>query len=85
MSHTLLTMLNGNQIDSITNSDGAIARSLRTAKQPNERLDILFLSIYNRYPQSQEYVKYKKFSRSQQDITILAKGMLNSKNFLFVQ
>jgi hypothetical protein len=80
-----LTMLNGYQIERITSRTGGLATTLKQNHRENDRLDTLFLSIYNRYPTSKEYSQYKTLSRTQQDIHILAKAMLNSKNFLFVQ
>lgn len=80
-----LVMLNGQQIERITDEKGKMARQMRSARQVEQRLDVLFLSIYNKYPSKQERIDLKYVGRSRQDIKILAKAMLNSKRFLFVQ
>lgn len=80
-----LVMLNGAQVDSITNSSGKLAQLMKKARTDEQRLNALFLSIYNSYPNRDEQRTLKMFSRSRQDIKILAKSMLNSKRFLFVQ
>jgi hypothetical protein len=80
-----LIMLNGKQIERITSEKGKMANQMRSARREDQRLDVLFLSIYNKYPSKQERIDLKYVSRSRQDIKILAKAMLNSKRFLFIQ
>jgi len=80
-----LIMLNGKQIERITGEKGKMAQQMRSARLEDQRLDVLFLSIYNKYPSKQERIDLKYVSRSRQDIKILAKAMLNSKRFLFIQ
>lgn len=80
-----LVMLNGIQVDNITNKSGKLAQLMKHASTDEQRLNALFLSIYNSYPTLDEQRELKMFSRSRQDIKILAKSMLNSKRFLFVQ
>ena len=80
-----LTMLNGKQINTITDENGIMAQQMKSARREEQRLDVLFLSIYNKYPSRQERTALKYVARSRQDIKILAKAMLNSKRFLFIQ
>ncbi|PQJ27141.1 DUF1549 domain-containing protein [Rubritalea profundi] len=80
-----LTMLNGKQIKTITDENGKMAQQMKSAHRGEQRLDVLFLSIYNKYPSKQERTDLKYVARSRQDIKILAKAMLNSKRFLFIQ
>jgi hypothetical protein len=79
-----LTMLNGKQIEKITSPNGKMAKLLKSERLTNHRLDVLFLSIYNQYPSIKERTDFKSVARKQ-DIQILAKAMLNSKRFLFIQ
>ena len=62
-----------------------MVKQMKSARLEDQRLDVLFLSIYNKYPSKQERIDLKYVSRSRQDIKILAKAMLNSKRFLFIQ
>ncbi|MEO1857830.1 MAG: DUF1553 domain-containing protein, partial [Rubritalea sp.] len=80
-----LAMLNGRQIERITDEKGQMAQQMKSARSEEQRLDVLFLSIYNKYPSKQERIDLKYVGRSRQDIKILAKAMLNSKRFLFIQ
>ncbi|MFC5051877.1 DUF1549 domain-containing protein [Rubritalea spongiae] len=80
-----LTMLNGKQIDNLITQQSRIGKMLKSFHRENDRLNVLFLSIYNSYPTSEEEIMLKQYSRSKQEIYILAKAMLNSKRFLFVQ
>jgi hypothetical protein len=80
-----LTMLNGKQIENLITKNGRLGKMLKEFHRENERLAVLYLSIYNSYPSSEEETMLKQYSRSKQDIYILAKAMLNSKRFIFVQ
>ncbi|MFD2158622.1 DUF1549 domain-containing protein [Rubritalea tangerina] len=80
-----LVMLNGRQIEAITGERGSLAKQMKSARLEADRLNLLYLSIYNCYPTREEQTKLKYVARSRQDIKILAKAMLNSKRFLFIQ
>lgn len=80
-----LLMLNGYQISRITDQKGNLAAHIKKSRTPEERLDTLFLSIYNAYPSNDERTMLKYYARSAQDIKILAKSMLNSKRFLYIE
>ncbi|NNJ86442.1 MAG: DUF1553 domain-containing protein [Akkermansiaceae bacterium] len=80
-----LTLLNGREVTSMADGKGLLARNLRAAKNPADRLDTLFLSIYSTLPTDDERQQYQAMMQSPTDIHILAKAMLNSKRFLFVQ
>ncbi|MGJ8672743.1 DUF1549 domain-containing protein [Rubritalea sp.] len=80
-----LTMLNGKKIDNLITQNSRIGKMLKEFHREDDRLDVLFLSLYNCYPSSEEETMLKQYSRSKQEIYILAKAMLNSKRFLFVQ
>jgi len=80
-----LTLLNGQQIQKLTNNKGVILELMRDAKTPRDKLNILFIGIYSRYPTSEEHKKFQPFINDKKQIRVLAKAMLNSKNFLFLQ
>ncbi|MBT8038265.1 MAG: DUF1549 and DUF1553 domain-containing protein [Verrucomicrobiae bacterium] len=81
----VLTLLNGREVTSMTDGKGLLARNLRKTNNPSERLDTLFLSIYGNLPNASERKRYQTMMQSPTNIQTLAKAMLNSKRFLFVQ
>ncbi|MFK7910546.1 MAG: DUF1549 domain-containing protein [Akkermansiaceae bacterium] len=81
----VLTLLNGREISSMTDGKGMLARSLRDADSPAQKLETLFLSVYGTMPTTAERQRYQSMMKSPRDIQALAKAMLNSKRFLFVQ
>ncbi len=81
----VLTLLNGREVTSMTDGKGLLARSLRDAPSPAGKLDTLFLSIYSTLPTTPERQRYQPMMKSPRDIQTLAKAMLNSKRFLFIQ
>ena len=80
-----LTLLNGKEITAVTDKKGTLPNLLMRASSASEKLDILFTSIYSRYPTASEKAKYKAYMNNPKQIQILAKAMLNSKRFLFLQ
>lgn len=80
-----LTMLNGNEIERITDQRGKLADLLKQAKSPDQRLDILFLSLYNALPTDDERTFFAPLLAEHKHIRVLAKAMLTSNRFLFVE
>ncbi len=80
-----LSLLNGKQIHKLTDNKGEILELMRGGKTPREKLNVLFLGLYSRYPTAEEHVKFQPFISDKKQIRVLAKAMLNSKNFLFLQ
>ena len=81
----VLTLLNGREVTAMTDGKGLLARNLRAAKTPKERLDTLFLSLYGTLPTAEERQRYEALMQSPTSIRTMAKAMMNSKRFLFVQ
>ena len=81
----VLTLLNGREVTSMTDGKGLLARNLRNAKSPTGKINTLFLSIYGTLPTPAERQRYQSMMKSPRDIQVLAKAMLNSKRFLFMQ
>lgn len=80
-----LTLLNGRVIASLADGKGKLANSLRQSSGRAEKLDTLFLSIYGCLPTPSERKLYEPMMSSYQQVQVLAKAMINSKRFLFVQ
>lgn len=80
-----LLLLNSEKAHDIAAEKGELAKRILKAGSSSERLDVLFLSIYNRYPSSEDRKQLSSLHRNRQDAQLLAKAMLNSKRFLFIQ
>jgi len=81
----VLTLLNGREVARLTDGKGVLARALRAASTPSERLDVLFLSIYAAFPTELERKRYEPLVSNPSHLTTLARAMISSKRFLFVQ
>ena len=80
-----LILLNSSKAHEITVSKGELAKRILKGNSAQERLETLFLSIYNRYPTTSESRQLSSLHRNRQDAQLVAKAMLNSKRFLFIQ
>ena len=80
-----LTLLNGREVSKLTDGKGELAQALRQADTPSERLDTLFLSIYGCHPTDAERQKLEPMASKPSQLSTLARAMMNSKRFLFVQ
>ena len=80
-----LTLLNGKEISKLTDGKGELAGALRQAQSPTQRLDVLFLSIYGCLPTETERQQLEPLATDPKQLTTLARAMINSKRFLFVQ
>jgi len=80
-----LTLLNGREISMVTDTKGSLPFKLKSAATPKAKLEVLYLSIYSRYPTENEVAKYSKYMTSTTQTTVLTKAMINSKTFLFIQ
>ena len=81
----VLSLLNGQELDSLTYKKNFFAKGLTQTDNPSERLEHLFLSIYGQIPTEAEHQRYGRMMQNPKDIKPLVKAMLNSKRFLFVQ
>jgi hypothetical protein len=80
-----LTLLNGREVNQVTDGKGKLAQALRDASSDSQRLEILFLTIYGTRPTDAEQEKYQTFTGTAADLRSLSRAMMNSKRFLFVQ
>lgn len=80
-----LTLLNGQEINRVTDGKGKLASELRAAKSDFQRLETLFLTIYGTRPTDAEQAKYQALTNNAAELRALARAMMNSKRFLFVQ
>ena len=80
-----LRLLNGNETSLLTNKKNAFARSLKDAASPAERLDLLFLSLYSALPTDAEKEAFLPETQTLESTATLARAILTSNRFLFVQ
>lgn len=80
-----LSLLNGDRIGKVLSNEGAIAKKIKNASSNKERVELLFLSLYSRYPNEEEAKNFTPYADKYSRLRGLAKAMLNSKSFLFIQ
>ena len=80
-----LTLLNSREVAKLTDGKGELSTSLRQAKSPGQRLDTLFLSIYACLPSEKERQALEPLTANPTTLTTLARAMVSSKRFLFVE
>ncbi|NWK55696.1 DUF1549 domain-containing protein [Verrucomicrobiaceae bacterium N1E253] len=80
-----LTLLNGQEINRVTDGRGKLASALRDAKTDADRLEVLFLTMYGCRPNTEERQQYESLTSTAAELRTLARAMMNSKRFLFVQ
>ncbi|HVJ47411.1 MAG TPA: DUF1553 domain-containing protein [Luteolibacter sp.] len=80
-----LALLNDPTTDVIGTKRSVLSQRLSSLKTPDERLDLVFLRIYSRLPSSQERERYAPLAGDEKSIRDLARAMLTSNQFIFVQ
>jgi hypothetical protein len=80
-----LTLLNGPVANSTENRRSKIFEALTEITNPEERLEHLFLAFYSSRPTAAEVEEFLPLARNPEDLFTLARAMLTSKRFLFVQ
>jgi len=81
----VLSLLNGNEITSLTDKNSKLTTKFKKAATRSEKLEDLFLTIYNQMPTETERQNYEVLMTKHRDFKSLVIAMLNSKRFLFVQ
>jgi len=82
-----LQLLNGPYAEALVNEYGTLAREVLEESTPNGRLDVLFLSLYSRYPTPAErdyfLPRIEKYGeKTYKDIVY---AILNTQQFLFIR
>lgn len=81
----LLRLLNGFETDRLVSKGNHFASDLRNLDTPEERLDFLFLSLYSTYPTNDEKKLFLPEVQTLNGSATLARAILTSNRFLFVQ
>ena len=80
-----LTLLNGKEVARLADGKGELASKIRQAESAAQRLDILFLSIYGCLPTANERQEFEPLTTEPARLIALARAMINSKRFIFIQ
>ena len=80
-----LTLLNGQIANSAENRKSKIFEALAEITSPEMRLEYLFLAFYSSRPTEEEKEALLPLASNAKDIFTLARAMLTSKRYLFVQ
>jgi len=80
-----LRLLNGNETGLLVDRKNAFARALQNIKTPEKRLDFLFLSLYSALPSDEEKEAFLPEVQTTDSTATLARAILTSNRFLFVQ
>ena len=80
-----LTLLNGPAAAGTENRRSKIFEALAEIPNPEQRLEYLFLAFYSSRPSEAEKQDLLPLAENREDIFTLARAMLTSKRYLFVQ
>ena len=80
-----LTLLNGQVAASTESRRSKVFEALAEITNPEQRLDYLFLAFYSSRPSAAEKKELLPLAEDREDIFMLARAMLTSKRYLFVQ
>ncbi|MDP7657391.1 MAG: DUF1553 domain-containing protein, partial [Roseibacillus sp.] len=80
-----LTLLNGQVAASTENRKSKVFEALAEITNPEQRLEYLFLAFYASRPSEAEKKDLLPLAEDRDDIFTLARAMLTSKRYLFVQ
>ena len=80
-----LTLLNGQVAASTESRRSKVFEALAEITSPEQRLDYLFLAFYSSRPSAAEKKELLPLAEDREDIFMLARAMLTSKRYLFVQ
>ncbi len=80
-----LTLLNGQVAADTENRGSKVFEALAEITNPEQRLEYLFLAFYSSRPSAAEKKDLLPLAKDRDDIFTLARAMLTSKRYLFVQ
>lgn len=82
-----LQLLNGPYAEALTNRYGVLGRAVQSEETPDARLDVIYLSLYSRYPTREErdYIAPFVEELGSGAYVDLVYAILNTQQFLFIQ
>ena len=83
----ILEFLNGPYAEAMVSKHGVLARSVMKEKTAQGRLNVIFLSLYSRYPTAEEieYMKPQLQEHGDEVFKDLVYAILNTQQFIFIQ
>ena len=81
----MLTMLNGSLHYQVLNRRSVLVRDLTAAKSPDEKLDVIFLTILNRKPTARDRKIALPMLKTRNGVGDVVWALLNTRQFMFVQ
>jgi len=83
----VLMMMNGKAQDMLTNRDSLINRRIASAKDPSEKVEVVFLSILNRKPTllEKDIAKKELTANGEQGYSNMIWALINTREFSFVE
>ncbi|BCX47520.1 hypothetical protein HAHE_14280 [Haloferula helveola] len=80
-----LALLNDYQMDVFRGKGSSLGRNIEAIKSPEKRIETLFITLYATPPTEEEIERYSKFAEDRIALRDLARAMLTSNRFLFIQ
>ncbi len=80
-----LALLNDPQTDLYRKGDFSLRKRLDSVSDIDEKLNILFLRLYSKYPSDKEVTSYRPFLEKDDTAYELVRAMLTSDRFIFIQ
>jgi hypothetical protein len=80
-----LALLNDPSTDIVGGKRSLLTQRLSPVKSPEERLDIVFIRLLSRFPDSQEKERFLPMTADDKSLRDLTRAMLTSNRFIFVQ
>ncbi|WP_193214998.1 DUF1549 domain-containing protein [Luteolibacter marinus] len=80
-----LALLNNPKTDIVAGKKSMLGRQLANLKTPRERLDCLFLTLFSQRPDAAEQERFLPLAKDPTALRDLARAMMTSNRFLFIQ
>ena len=80
-----LALLNNFKTDPLANKKSLLGQALDRCKSPDEKLDLLFLTLFSQRPDADDKQRFLVHAKDPAALRDLTRAMLTSSRFLFIQ
>lgn len=80
-----LALLNNFKTDPLANKKSLLGQALDRCKSPDEKLELLFLTLFSQHPAPQDKQRFLVHAKDPAALRDLTRAMLTSSRFLFIQ
>ena len=80
-----LALLNNFKTDPLANKKSLLGQALDRCKSPEEKLELLFLTLFSQHPAPQDKQRFLVHAKDPAALRDLTRAMLTSSRFLFIQ